>query len=135
MRREYLIGPDAWQAAEADVARDGELVFGIDLGSGASMSAIAACWAGTRTARNHGRFPFARRTLAERGLRDGVGRLYLNMARYRRPSNPGRERHGYRRTPNKTPSSGSEFLASIVCDRWREKELLDALSMIGAATA
>ena len=78
VRREYLIGPDAWQAAKADVPRDGELISGLDLGSGASMSAIAACWAGTGRLEIMAAFP-STPTLAERGLRDGVGRLYLNL--------------------------------------------------------
>ena len=130
VRREYLIGPDAWQAAEADVPRDGELVFGIDLGSGASMSAVAACWAGTGRLEIMAAFP-STPTLAERGLRDGVGRLYLNMAD-----------GGDLVTMGENVTAIDALLTtafarfgvptSIVCDRWREKELLDALSMIGA---
>ena len=64
---------------------------------------------------------------------DGVGRLYLNMAD-----------SGDLLTLGEHVTAIDALLqtaffrfgvpTSIVCDRWREKELLDALSMIGAAS-
>ena len=132
VRREYLIGPDAWAAAEADVPRDGELVFGLDLGSGASMSAIAACWAESGRLEIMAAFP-STPTLAERGLRDGVGRLYLNLLDTGDLLTLG---ENVVPIPDLLQAAYVRFgvPTSIVCDRWREKELLDALSTIGAAT-
>ena len=43
-RREFLVAPDAWARAEGDLPRKGELALGLDLGSGASMSASKSGW-------------------------------------------------------------------------------------------
>ena len=107
--------------------RGGELTFGLDLGSGMSMSAIAACWAETGRLEIMAAFP-STPTLAERGLRDGVGRLYLNLLDTGDLLTLGE---------NVVPIHDLLHAAfvrlgapsTIVCDRWREKELLDALSI------
>ena len=131
VRREYLIGPDVWAAAEADVPRGGELTFGLDLGSGMSMSAIAACWAETGRLEIMAAFP-STPTLAERGLRDGVGRLYLNLLDTGDLLTLG---ENVVPIPDLLQAAFVRFgvPSTIVCDRWREKELLDALSSIGAS--
>ena len=81
--RAFLIDHDAWARAEGDMPRTGELVMGLDLGSGASMSAVAACWAGTGRLACISAFP-SQPSLGERGLADGVGGLY--HAANRRPA-------------------------------------------------
>ena len=131
VRREYLIGPDVWAAAEADVPRGGELTFGLDLGSGMSMSAIAACWAETGRLEIMAAFP-STPTLAERGLRDGVGRLYLNLLDTGDLLTLG---ENVVPIPDLLQAAFVRFgvPSTIVCDRWREKELLDALLSIGAS--
>ena len=130
--RQFLIDPDAWARAEGDVPRDGELVLGLDLGSGTSMSAVAACWAGSGRLECIAAFP-ASPSLGERGLADGVGGLYVTMKTAGDLLTLGEHvvpidqllevafsRFGYPRV--------------IVCDRWREAELLDALLSIGAGS-
>ena len=129
-RREYLIGAAAWKASEGDQPRKGQPVFGVDLGSGASMSAVAACWPETGRLECVAAFP-SEPGLAERGLADGVGRLYLNMADAGDLVTLG---------GRMVPIDALLHLAihrfgmplAVVCDRWREAELIDALTSLAA---
>ena len=131
-RREFLVTPDAWARAEGDVPRAGELVLGVDLGSGASMSAVAACWTGSGRLEVIGAFP-SMPTLGERGLADGVGAQYVAQ-----------QQSGDLLTLGdhvvpidlllEAAFSRFGYPATILCDRWREAELLDALLSIGAST-
>ena len=75
----YLMEAADWQRIEADVARTGPFILGIDLGTSAAMSAAAGFWPATGRLEAIACFP-QEPGLAERGLADGVGRLYQDMA-------------------------------------------------------
>ena len=124
-----LLDASTWAAIEADgVERAGEYVLGVDLGQNAAQSAVAAYWPSTGLLDAFAVFPELP-SLAERGLSDGVGRLYADCARRgeliqagRRVSDVGAllaqalERWG-------AP-------AAIVADRWRAAELAQALDAL-----
>ena len=71
-----LIEAGTWARIEGDADRAGPLVWGCDLGTSAAMSAIAAYWPDTGRLETVAAFPVDP-PLAERGLRDGVGGLYV----------------------------------------------------------
>ena len=109
--------------------RDGQPIFGVDLGATAAMSAVAAYWAETGLLEVLGAFPSIP-SLKERGEYDGVGDSYSTMlARGEIFTTEGRtvdvaelletaiERFGYP--------------AVIVADRYRAGELLDAMDGVG----
>ena len=130
--RAFLIDHDAWARAEGDMPRTGELVMGLDLGSGASMSAVAACWAGTGRLECISAFP-SQPSLGERGLADGVGGLYVTMQQTGDLLTLGDHVVQIDRLLE-AAFSRFGYPGVILCDRWREAELLDALSSIGAST-
>ena len=125
-----LLDAGTWERIEApDIERRGRWALGVDLGTSAAMSAVAGYWPDTGALDCMACFP-EMPDLRERGLGDGVGRLYARMHERgeliiagRRVSDiPAlldevRERWGY---PD-----------LIVCDRWREAELRDALEKAG----
>ena len=76
-----LLDAATWQRIEApDMPQaGGAYMLALDLGDGAAMSAAAGYWPSTGRLEALAAFP-AVPDLAERGLRDGVGRLYLDMA-------------------------------------------------------
>ena len=128
-----LLEAGTWARIEGDAERSGVPVWGCDLGTSAAQSAIAAFWPETGRLECLAAFP-TEPGLAERGLRDGVGRLYVEtwkrgeliqcggaavdvrelleaaLARFGRPS-------------------------AVVADRWREAELRDALHAAGVPIA
>ena len=125
-----LLDAGTWERIEApETERRGRWALGLDLGTSAAMSAAAGYWPETGALEAVACFPELP-DLRERGLADGVGGLYRRMAEQgelliagRRVSDIGallrevRERWGY---PD-----------LIVCDRWREAELRDALEKAG----
>ena len=106
--------------------------MGLDLGSGASMSAVAACWAGTGRLECIAAFP-SQPSLGERGLADGVGSLYVTMQQTGDLLKLGDHVVQIDRLLE-AAFSRFGYTGVILCDRWREAELLDALSSIGAST-
>ena len=120
-----LIGMSAWARIEGEAEKTGPVIWGVDAGTSAAMSAISAYWPATGRLECVAAFP-VEPSLAERGLRDGVGNLYQKMfdrdelvirggravdlagvvtvalARFGRP-------------------------AAVAADRWRVDELADAL--------
>ena len=124
-----LIEPERWVATEGEAAAGGQPVWGIDLGGSSASSAVAAYWPTTGRLECLSAFP-GHPGFAERGLMDGVGRLYVAAA----------ERGellalGYRAVPyHELFRKAAERFgrpAAIACDRWREKELRDALDLAG----
>ena len=126
--RSVLLDAAAWQRASAlpepETTPRGGYVLGIDLGTSAAMSAAAAY-------HRDGRLEAVAvlpetPTLAERGLSDGVGRLYVRMHERGELVLAGRR-------VSDVPSLLAEVLArwgapaAVVVDRWREAELRDAL--------
>ena len=75
-----LLDAETWAGIEGETDRAGPLVWGFDLGTSAAQSAIAAYWPETGRLECLAAFP-SHPTLAERGLRDGVGSLYQDMQR------------------------------------------------------
>ena len=123
-----LVSPEAWTRCEVDVLPDraGPYVLGLDIGSGGSMTAAAAYWPVTgrlETLAVLGGIP----DLADRGRRDNVGSLYLDMARRGELLV-----HAGLRVPDYGAFVG-EIVARwgvpsvIVADRYKEPELRDAL--------
>ena len=128
-----LLSAGLWQAIEGAAEPGGPCIWGVDLGTSAAQSAVAAYWPATGRLECVAAFP-AEPSLAERGLRDGVGNLYVEchrrgelltfggrtvdvemllqaaLARFSRPSR-------------------------VVADRWREAELRDTLEAAGVPMA
>ena len=76
-----LLGAPTWAAIEReDVERRGPYVLGVDLGGSAAQSAAAAFWPETGALDAVAAFP-EQPSLAERGIADGVGRLYQDCHR------------------------------------------------------
>ena len=128
--RALLIELEHWQACEVDhqPPREGPCVIGVDLGGSASMTAAAYFWPETGRLECLGWFPDDP-TLAVRGVNDGVGRRYQEMA----------ERGELRTMPGRTvPVSGwiaqvlghvaGEDVATILADRFKQGELQDGLT-------
>ena len=122
---QVLLEAATWRRTEGEVEMDGRPVWGIDLGTTAAQSAVAAYWPGTGRLECVAAFPEIP-DLAERGLRDGVGRLYLDC----------RERGELLVCGGAACDIGAligEALQRfgrprrIVCDKWREGELRDVL--------
>ena len=75
-----LLSAGLWQTIEGEAERAGPCVWGVDLGTSAAQSAVAAYWPETGRLECVAAFP-AEPSLAERGLRDGVGNLYVECTR------------------------------------------------------
>lgn len=107
----------------------GRYCLGLDLGGGAAMSAAACYWPDTGRLEAVAMFP-SEPGLRERGLRDGVGGLYVRMY----------ERGELLTVPGTWVPVSSllrevagrwGFPAAIAADRWREAELRGALTEAG----
>ena len=128
-----LLEAGTWQAVEGDAERRGTCVWGIDLGTSAAQNAVAAYWPESGRLESFAAFPSVP-TLAERGLRDGVGSLYVQCAG-----------HGELMAIGQHAVEISGLLAEalkrfgrpslIVADRWREAELRDSLMVAGVPVA
>ena len=75
-----LLDAGTWRGIEGETDRSGPCVWGFDLGTSAAQSAVAAYWPESGRLECLAAFP-AVPSLAERGLRDGVGSLYQDTAR------------------------------------------------------
>ena len=125
-----LVDADTWRGAEALPEQDGranEYVLGLDLGQNAAMSAGAAYFRdGTLEA--VACFPELP-SLAARGLSDGVGGLYQQMADRGELFTAGRR-------VSDIPALLRECLerwgrpVAIACDRWRLAELKQHLEAV-----
>ena len=120
-----LLDAGTWARIEGAAERTGRATWGIDLGTTAAMSAVAAYWPATGRLEALCAFP-RQPSLPERGLRDGVGRVYVE----------GWKRGEIIQTGDAAVDV-AELLqaaldrfgrpAAIASDRWREGELRDAL--------
>ena len=128
-----LIDAGLWSACEGEAPADGSCVWGIDLGTSAAQSAVACYWPSTGRLECVACFPESP-SLRERGLRDGVGDLYVNLAV-----------HGSLLTLGQRATDVAALLQAaldrfgrpsvVVADRWREAELRDALDKAGVPSA
>lgn len=134
--RGVLIDLDAWLPCELEVQpeRSGPVVVGLDAGGAASMSAAAFFWPETGRLEVQGWFP-GKPSLAIRGVNDGVGRRYLEMAER------GELRTlGDRSVPIRDWISAAlshvagERIATILADRFKAAEVGDALDALGCKT-
>ena len=125
----YLIDPDVWKEAEGDAPAKGRCFWGIDLGSSAAASAVAAYYPASgrlEAVTAFGGVP----DLRKRAIADGAGELY-SVA----------ERRGEivllgGRVPPvwmllKVALRRFGRPVGIAADRWREAELRDALAEAG----
>ena len=76
--REMVCQVTDWQALPAPAERSGACVVGFDIGESASMSGFVACWPDTGRMEVFGAFADTP-SLAERGMADGAGNLYVQM--------------------------------------------------------
>ena len=128
-----LLDAGTWQRIEGEAERAAGAVWGVDLGTSAAMSAVACYWPSTGRLDALAAFPWEP-SLAERGLRDGVGALYQRCA----------ERGELVQCGGAAVDIG-EFLqaalerfgapTALAADRWREAELRDALKRAGVPLA
>ena len=123
---EMILEAGIWESIEDDYLEpEGQPIWGIDLGSGHSMSAIV-CVHPNGVLQALAAFP-ARPDLKDRGRTDGCADLYLQMA-YRGELILSGD------MVVDIPDFFMEALArfgapaAIVCDRWRDKELLQFLT-------
>ena len=128
-----LLGAGLWASIEGEAGADGPCVWGIDLGTSAAQSAVAGYWPETGRLECVAAFPHEP-SLAERGLRDGIGGLYVECAR-----------RGELLTIGSRSVDVAALLRAalerlgrpswVVADRWREAELRDALEAAGVPPA
>ena len=130
--RSLLLDAGLWESIEGDVPPTGRPVWGVDLGTSAAQSAVAAYWPSGRLAALAA-FPTVP-GLAERGLRDGCGRLYQDCA----------DRGELIQCGGNAVSVHALLQAALdrfgpptalASDRWRESELRDALTAAGVPSA
>ena len=128
-----LLDAGLWARCEGEADASGPCMWGIDLGTSAAQSAVACYWPSTGRLECVAAFP-CEPALADRGLRDGVGNLYVQCAQ-----------RGELVTLGQRASDVSMLLqaaldrfgrpAVVVADRWREAELRDALDKAGIPAA
>ena len=123
-----LIDVDTWERSEADELppRRGPMVLGVDLGGASAMTGAAAYWPHSGRLEAMAWFPGVP-TLAERGLRDGVGRLYVEL----------QERGELLTTPRRRTVPVADVLrwavetwgrpVAVVADRYKQAEMIQAL--------
>ncbi len=126
---QMLLEADTWLSCERPLHIGAQgYALGLDLGTSASMSAASAYWPDTGCLDSLACFG-DNPGLAERGLSDGVGGKYVEM-----------EKRGELILSDGRVSNLGDLLnevlerwgppSAIVCDRWREAELRDALERL-----
>lgn len=123
-----VLEADTWRRIEGDADRVGPFVMGVDLSSGAAMSAVAAYWPTSGRLEAFAAFPEVP-GLQERGRLDQVAGLYVDMAKTGDLITSGR----------RVVDVGgllAEVLrrwgrpAVVACDRWRLRELRQELEAV-----
>ena len=123
-----LLPAGTWQAAVGPAVQAGSYILGIDLGTSLAMSAAAGYWPDTGKLDAVGCFG-SEPDVRTRGLRDGVGSLYADCeARGELVVAGGRVNSLRDLLEAVWQSWGAP--GAIVCDRWREAELRDALKAL-----
>ena len=125
---QLLLDADTWRRAEGEEAEGrGGAVWGVDLGSGAAMSAVSAYFPSGRL-EAVAAFPELP-SLAQRGLADGVGGQYQKMANRGELITVGRRVADVKALLSEALARFGKPVA-LVSDRWREAELRDALEAL-----
>lgn len=123
-----LLDAATWERIEGEAPATGATVWGVDLSSGVAMAAVACHWPSTGRLDGFGAFS-ADPDLATRSRRDGAGQAYWRAAHEGRLLQLGR-----RTIP--IPELLREALGrwgapvAVVGDRWRVRELADALDEV-----
>ena len=128
-----LLEASTWKRIEGDAPRSGPCVWGIDLGTSAAQSAVACFWPASGRLECMAAFP-NEPGLAERGLRDGVGGLYVACQKRGELIQCG----GAATDIRALLQAGLERFGrpvALACDRWREAELRDGLQAAGIPPA
>ena len=124
----HVVSPEDWKQAEGIAEPTGQYVLGLDLSDGHAMCGAAAYWIDSGKLEGLAAFPSVP-SLAERGLADGVGDLYLCC----------HDRNELILTPGRAVSVGhllNESLkrwgipCAIVADRYRSRDLRQALDEV-----
>ena len=123
-----LLDAGTWERIEGEAPIEGRPTWGIDLSTSDAMSVVCAYWPSGRL-EAVGAFP-EYPSLAERGLRDGVGRAYEAMAHRDELIIAGDNAVDVSRLLREALERFGAPRA-IACDRWREAELRDALKAAG----
>lgn len=121
-----VLSADTWERAEGEAERAGPAYWGVDLSQSSAQSAVAAYWPETGRLEAVAAFPELP-DLRERGLRDGVGRLYLDCWKRGELIQCG----GRAVDVQALLTAALEAFgrpSGIACDSWREAELRDALA-------
>ena len=124
-----LLDAGTWKRITGDAPREGRPVWGLDLGQTEAMAAIAAYWPLSGRLEAMASFPVGPPALAERGLQDGVGGLYVRMERRGELITTGGEAVDLA----ELVKAGRERFglpSAIAADRWRAGELRDILKRL-----
>ena len=120
-----LLDADLWASIEGDAPMVGPVIWGVDLGTSAAQSAVAAFWPETGALACLAAFP-EQPSLDERGRRDGVASLYRECHRRGELLTLGRRSVDVDALLRAALARFGRPVA-VVADRWREGELRDAL--------
>ncbi len=134
VQQSVLLNAATWREIEAvDPERRGPYVLGVDLGTSAAMSAGAAYWPATGALETLAVFPEIP-GLPERGLRDGVGGLYVDCFRRGELVLRGARVSDVRGLLHEVLARWGRP-AVVVTDRWREPELRQSLESVAFPVA
>ncbi|MYK69066.1 MAG: hypothetical protein F4020_05830 [Gammaproteobacteria bacterium] len=124
-----LLDARLWAEIEGEGEMTGPCVWGVDLGTSAAQSAVAAYWPETGALACLAAFP-RQPSLDERGRFDGVSGLYRECARREELLTLGQRATD---VPALLAVALDRFgrPSRVVADRWREAELRDALDKAG----
>ena len=133
VQRSALLAAGTWESIEGIAEASGPVCWAADLGTTAAMSAVAAYWPDTGRLEVLAAFP-SEPSLASRGLRDGVGALYLDLSRRGELIvTPGRVVNVETLLREAMGRFGPPD--AVAADRWREGELKDGLDLAGVPQA
>ena len=124
-----LLDAGTWAGIEGEAHRAGPCLWGVDVGGAAAMTAAVGYWPRTGRLEAVAAFP-GEPTLAERGLRDGVGSLYVDCA------GRGELIQAGGRAVDISGLIGEAMVrfgppSAVSGDRWKAAELRDALGKAG----
>ena len=123
--RPLLLEAGLWRTIEGEADRAGPCTWGLDLGTSAAMAAVSAFWPDSGRLETMAAFP-TDPSLAERGIRDGVGGAYVDMHRRGELVQTGGRAVDI---AGLVAGALQRFGAPVrlTADRWREAELRDVL--------
>lgn len=126
VRESVLLEAETWRRIEGNALRLDAPVWGLDLGTSAAMSAVAAYWPASGALDCLAAFP-RQPTLHARGLADGVGDLYLACAERGELIQCGEHASDLAELFEAALAKFGRP-AAIAADRWRDAEAKDALA-------